>query len=506
MLSIIHSAGLIGIEAYPLEVEVDICKKSFPQWNTVGLPDSEVKESKQRVTSAILNSGFDFTKRKITINLAPADLKKEGTGLDLPIAMGLLASSEVIPVDRLARYLCIGELSLNGKLRPVRGILPIAILCKKKGYEGLILPKDNAEEASVVEGLSVFAVSTLTETISLLSGTSEMKPIPTRLFQNTQPVYEMDYSEISGQYMAKRALEIAASGGHNLLFRGPPGSGKTMLASRLSTILPPFQFEEALETSQIYSVVNLLRNQGLLTSRPFRSPHHSISDAGMIGGGSIPKPGEVSLAHHGVLFLDELPEFRKYVLELLRQPLESGSVTICRAQASLTFPAEFMLVASMNNCPCGRLGHPKLSCACTQVQVSRYQAKISGPLLDRIDLHVDVPPVPFHEIASPQKNQESSGAIRSRVLEARAIQKQRFEALGLRTNAQMGPKLIRRFCAVDSDGLNILKGMMEKFHFSARAYHRILKVARTLADMEARPSIEMQHLMEAIQFRALERT
>lgn len=507
MLSTVKSAGLMGIDAYLLDVEVDIHLQSLPKWHTVGLPESAVKESKERVVAAIKNSGYDFTQRKVTINLAPANVKKEGTALDLPIALGLLSSSGLISQEILGSYLCVGELSLNGELRPVRGILPIAIMAAKKKFEGIILPASNAMEAVMVEGLTVYGLTNLAEAVEFLEGRLMLEPRKSRPFElDENRSYTTDFDEICGQYQAKRALEVAASGGHNILFSGSPGSGKTLLSSRLPTILPPLTFHESLETSRIYSVVDLLRQQDrLLTDRPFRSPHHSVSDAGLIGGGTYPKPGEVSLSHHGVLFLDELPEFKKNVLELLRQPLESGEVTITRASMSLTYPASFMMVAAMNPCPCGYFGHPRMACVCTPGQIQRYRNKISGPLLDRIDLQIEVPPVSFEDMTKQTGPCENSKTIQKRVVKTRNVQKRRFQKDKILLNAQMGPRYVRKYCALDQEGHQIMRGVMEKFQLSARAFHRILKVSRTLADIDEKESIEMQHLLEAVQYRSLDR-
>lgn len=510
MLTTIFSAGLVGIDAYPVHVEVDISFAQLPKWQTVGLPENEVKESKERVAAAIKNSGYEFSQRKITINLAPADVKKEGTALDLPIALGLLGSSGLILEKNLENYLFVGELSLNGDLKPVRGILPIAILARSKKVRGLVIPIQNASEAAMVEGVNVFAFKNLSQIVEFIEGRATQNPLDIKPFNELEPQFfsdsKNDFHDICGQHQAKRSLEVAASGGHNILFMGSPGAGKTMLASRLPTILPPLSFYESLETSRIYSVLSLLKgDNSLMLNRPFRSPHHSVSDAGLIGGGTYPKPGEVSLSHNGVLFLDELPEFKKNVLELLRQPLESGLVTISRAATTLTFPAKFMLVAAMNPCPCGFLGHPKLPCTCTPQATARYRSKLSGPLLDRIDLQIEVPPVPFDEMTSSKIERETSNTIRNRVMKTRLIQKNRFAEAGLLTNSQMGPQEIRKYCDLKDEGKRILKSIVERFHLSARAFNRILKVSRTIADMEESRLIETTHLLEAVQYRSLDR-
>jgi magnesium chelatase family protein len=495
VLARVHSGSLVGIDAHPVEVEIDVYP-GLPSIAVVGLPDSAVKESTARVKSAIINSGYPFPARRITVNLAPAGLKKEGAGFDLPIALGILAALDLIPSERLEDYVVIGELSLDGRVKPVKGALSVALAARELDFKGLILPEFNASEAAVVEGIDVLGVSSLLTTTGFLMNRVPLEPARVSMEDQTEGFgdYPIDFQEIKGQEYAKRSVEVAAAGGHNVLMIGPPGSGKTMISQRIPTILPEPVFEEALETTKIYSSLGLLgANGSLMTVRPFRAPHHTVSDAGLIGGGAIPRPGEVSLAHNGVLFLDELPEFRKNVLEVLRQPLENGHVTISRAQQALTFPARFMLIAAMNPCPCGYRGDPKHECKCSGEMVRRYWSRISGPLLDRIDIHVEVPAVRWRDLTRTAGG-ESSQTIRKRVNSARKIQLGRFEQAGLYCNAQMGTRLLKKFCPLDRDSLNVLEKAIETLGLSARAYHRILKISRTIADLEGAPDIQSSHV------------
>jgi magnesium chelatase family protein len=506
MLAKVISGALIGIDAYPVEVEVDIAQ-GLPQFSTVGLPEGAVKESKDRVKSAIKNSGYEFPTRRITINLAPADIKKEGAAFDLPMAIGLLTATGAVQSRRPGRFVFLGELSLDGRVKPVRGSLPMAVAARQWGISGLILPEENAREGAIVESLAVYGVRDLGEVVAFLNGEKDLEPckVDTNELFSQAAVHSENFAEVRGQEHVKRALEVAAAGGHNILMVGPPGSGKTMLARRLPTILPSLSFDEALETTKIHSILGLLpRQNALIAVRPFRSPHHTVSDAGLIGGGTVPKPGEVSLAHNGVLFLDELPEFKKNVLEMLRQPLEDGQVSISRAALSLTYPASFMMVAAMNPCPCGYLGDSHHDCTCTPLMVQRYRNRLSGPLLDRIDMHVEVPRIPHRKLADP-RDAEKSEAIRARVEKAREIQRQRLHRFGIHSNARMQARHIRKFCLVDIEGQRLLEMVTDRLGFSARTYSRILKVARTIADLAGEEQIRQPHLAEAIQYRGLDR-
>lgn len=505
MLAKVFSSAVIGVSGLLVEVEVDIAF-GLPLFSTVGLPEGAVRESKDRVKAAIKNSGYEFPNRRITVNLAPADVKKEGTGYDLPIALGILAAAGILKNDALDFYGVIGELSLDGGLRPARGILPMALSARQAGLKGILVPMANAREAAVVTGISVIGVETLYQAVEFLAGVTVIPPTVVNvdeIFRN-DTVYDVDFAEVRGQEHVKRALEIAAAGGHNLLMKGPPGSGKTMLAQRLSTILPDLSFEEALETTKIYSVMGLLpADKALLTTRPFRAPHHTISGAGLIGGGQLPRPGEVSLAHNGVLFLDESPEFKKNVLEVLRQPLEDGYVTIARAAHSLSFPAQFILVAALNPCPCGYLGDLKHNCTCSPLQIQRYENRLSGPFLDRIDLHLEVPAVPFREMAADREG-ESSARIKERVDLARDIQKKRYvKRKKVYCNGQMAARDIRKYCALDQSSLALLETAVERLGLSARAFHRILKIARTIADLDHSDNLRQPHVAEAVQYRRL---
>ncbi len=506
MLARVYSSTLLGIDGVIVEVEVDI-SNGLPAFTTVGLPEASVKESKERVKSAIQNSGYRFPDDRITVNLAPADLKKEGTGLDLPMAVGILAATGILDQKRVSPYLIVGELSLDGRIKPTRGCLPIAMAAKKNGLHGVLVPSENGREASVVQNIKVIAVHTLAEVAMFFSGEVAIPPMTTdaRHWFDRPGDPDCDFSDVMGQEHVKRALEVAAAGGHNLMMTGPPGSGKTMLAKRLSGILPPLSFAEAIETTKIFSVSGMLgADKALVIERPFRSPHHTISDAGLIGGGHVPRPGEVSLAHNGVHFLDELPEYKKHVLEVLRQPLEDLRVTIARAATSLTYPAAFMLVAAMNPCPCGYLTDAKHACRCTPMQIRRYRSRISGPLLDRIDIQVEVPAVAYRDLTG-KTAAEPSAAIRKRVMAARRVQLERFTRTRIHCNAQMGSRHIRTHCAIDAASDRLLETASEKLGLSARAHHRILKIARTIADLAGEKNIGAPHISEAIQYRGLDR-
>lgn len=502
MLATIITGTISGINGLLVEVETDIAP-GLPTFSTVGLAEGAVREAKERVKSAIRNSGYSFPNRRITVNLAPADLKKVGSGYDLPMALGILTASEILVSNILEKYGVIGELSLDGSVRDVPGILPMVMAARDGGLEGVIVPLKNIREAAVVAGLKVIGVKSLYEAVEFLTGKRDITPAtsPHKDKNKAEQSYETDFSEVKGQEQVKRALEIAAAGNHNILLKGPPGSGKTMLARRIPTILPGLTFEEALETTRIYSVMGLLPpGKSLLEDRPFRSPHHTISDAGLVGGGQTPKPGEVTLAHNGVLFLDEFPEFRKNVLEVMRQPMEDSNVTIARAAMSLKFPASFLLVSAMNPCPCGYLGDPGHECICNSMQVQRYNSRLSAPLLDRIDIHIEVPAVPYKEISSTRKP-ESSTTIRKRVSLVRQIQEKRFN--GRKTacvNSRMTPTDLEKYCKLNDEANNLLESAATKLSMSARSCHRILKISRTIADLGGKPNIQTRHVAEAIQY------